>query len=174
MSTVEPMGDTSIRPAYPAWPLLHRQLRGVIEGLTDEQLLLQPTPHRWPIWATVGHLACQRVFWLCDFAGEPGSETTPFTNAAFDCPGDDDLVNVLNGSQLVAALDSTFAIIERLLDIWTADALDEVLRRPEWDDSPVMTRGTLVQRTYAHDVWHCAELNETLSRNDLRLIDIWD
>ena len=47
------------------------------------------------MWATVGHLACQRVFWLCDFAGDPGAETTPFTNAVYHCPGDDDLDHVL-------------------------------------------------------------------------------
>ena len=125
------------------------------------------------MWATVGHLACQRVFWLCDFAGEPGADTTPFTNAAFDCPGDDDLEHVLNAEQLGAALDSTFAIIDRVLDTWTVDSLAEVLRRQEWDESPVMARGELIQRTYAHDIWHCAELNDTLSRNGLPLIDIW-
>jgi len=30
------------------------------------------------------------------------------------------------------------------------------------------------ERTYAHDVWHCGELNETLSQNGLPLIDIWE
>jgi hypothetical protein len=168
------MAGGSIRPAYPTWPLLDRQLRTVVDSLMDEQLLLKPEPDRWPMWATIGHLACQRVFGLCDFAGEPGADTTPFTNAAYNCPGDDDLVNVLTSSQLVAALDSTYAIIDRVLDTWTVDALDEVLRRPEWDDSWVRTRGELVQRTYAHDVWHCAELNDTLSRNGLPLIDIWE
>ena len=163
-----------IRPAYPAWPLLHRQLRTVVESLTDEQLLLKPEPERWPMWATIGHLACQRVFGLCDFAGEPGAETTPFTNAAYNCPGDDDLVNVLTSSQLVAALATTNAITDRVLHTRTLDSLDEVLRRPEWDDSWVRTRGELIQRTYAHDVWHCAELNDTLSRNGLPLIDIWE
>ena len=28
-------------------------------------------------------------------AGEPGAETTPFPNAGYDCPGDDDLEHVL-------------------------------------------------------------------------------
>jgi len=164
----------SIRSAYPNWPMVNQRLRSVVESLTDEQLLLKPSPDRWPMWATVGHLACQRVFALCDFAGEPGAEATPFPNAAWDCPGDDDLENVLGSAQLVAALDSTFTIVERVLDSWTLASLDEVLRRPEWDDSRVRTRGELMQRTYAHDVWHCGELNDTLSRNALPLIDIWE
>ena len=63
----------SIRPAYSSWPTYNRRLRETIAALTDEQLALRPTPERWPIWATVGHTACQRVFWLCDFAGESRS-----------------------------------------------------------------------------------------------------
>ena len=71
------MSDLTIRVAYPKWPQYNRQLRGVVAGLTEEQLANQPTPERWPLWATIGHLACQRVFGLCDVAGEPGAETTP-------------------------------------------------------------------------------------------------
>ena len=168
------MSSVSILAAYSAWPIVNEGLRAVVENLTDEQLLLKPAPDRWPMWATIGHLACQRVFGLCDFAGEPGADTTPFPNAAWNCPGDDDLEHVLDAEQLVVAIDSTWAIIERVLDTWTLDSLDEVLRRPEWDNSWVRTRGALVQRTYGHDVWHCAELNDTLSRNGLPLIDIWN
>ena len=54
----------------------------------------------------IGHLACQRVFWLCDFAGKPGADTTRFTDAGNDCPGDDGLEHVLSAGDLVEALDS--------------------------------------------------------------------
>ena len=84
--------------------------------MTEEQLALRPSPDRWPLWATIGHTACQRVFWLCDFAGEPGAETTRFTNAGYDCPGDDDLEHVLDADALAEALDSTFRIVEHCLD----------------------------------------------------------
>lgn len=154
--------------------MVNQRLRSVVQSLTDEQLLLKPAADRWPMWATVGHLACQRVFGLCDFAGEPGADTTPFTNAAYNCPGDDDLEHVLTAVQLTAALDSTFAIVERVLDEWTLESLDEVLSHPEWGDDWVRTRGVIIQRQYSHDVWHCAELNETLSRNGLPMVDIWE
>ena len=117
------MSNLTIRPAYSSWPRYNQRLRDILATLTDEQLLLRPTPERWPMWATVGHLACQRVFWLCDFAGEPGADTTPFTNAGYNCPGDDDLENVLNAAPLAAALDSTFHIVENCLDRWTLDIL---------------------------------------------------
>jgi hypothetical protein len=168
------MNEMSIRSAYDSWPAYARKLRDGVAALTDEQLALQPTPERWPMWASVGHLACQRVFWLCDFAGEPGAETTRFTNAGYDCPGDDDLEHVLDAGELVEALDSTFRIVERCLETWTFESLEEVLRRPEWDESWAHTRGWVIQRVFSHDLYHIAELNETLGRAGLPQIDLWD
>ena len=168
------MDTQTVRPAYGTWPLHNTRFRDVVARMTDEQLAIQPTPERWPLWASVGHMACQRVFWLCDFAGEPGAEATPFTNAGYNCPGDDDLEHVLSGEALAEALESTFRIIENFLDRWTIDDLDEELRRPEWDSSWVHTRGWVIQRVFTHDVWHAAELNESLGRERLPLIDLRD
>ena len=168
------MSEPTIRPAYSKWPDYNRRLRDVVAGLTGQQLARCPSPERWPLWATVGHLACQRVFWLCDFAGEPGADTTPFTNAGYDCPGDDDLEHVLSATHLAAALDSTFRIVEIALDRWTLDMLGEELRRPEWDGTWVHTRGSVIQRVFSHDVYHVAELNEMLGVAGLPLVDLWD
>jgi hypothetical protein len=163
----------TIRLAYDKWPGINRRLCERVGALTVAQLGITPTPERWPMWATVGHLACQRVFWLCDFAGEPGAETTPFTNAGYDCPGDDDLEHVLNAEQLVAALESTFRLVEGALDRWTLESLADVIRHPEWDESWVHTRGAVIQRVFSHDIAHIAELNETLGRAGLAQIDLW-
>ena len=164
----------TIRPAYRKWPDYNRALRDTVAALTDEQLALRPSPERWPLWATIGHAACQRVFWLCDFAGEPGADTTPFTDAGHNCPGDDDLENVLDADALAAALDSTFRIVESCLDRWTLDMLDEVIRREDFGRDWVHTRGSVIQRVFAHDISHSAELNETLGKVGLPLIDFWD
>jgi hypothetical protein len=168
------VSEPKIRAAYSRWPDYDLRLRDAIAPLTTEQLARQPSPERWPLWATVGHLACQRVFWLCDFAGEPGANTTRFANAGNDCPGDDDLEHVLSAAELVEALASTFAIVERCLDGWTIASLGETLRRPEWDDSWVHTRGAVIQRVFSHDIWHAAEVNEALANAGLRQIDFWD
>jgi hypothetical protein len=114
------------------------------------------------------------VFWLCDFAGEPGAETTPFTNAASNCPGDDDLDHSLDAEALVNALDSTFRIIESCLDRWTLDMLDEVIRREDYGEDWAHSRGWVLQRVLSHDVYHCAELNETLGTAGLPQVDLWD
>jgi hypothetical protein len=168
------MGDATIRTAYPSWPAQHRALRDVVAALTDEQLAIVPAPGRWPVWATVGHTACQRVFWLCDFAGERGADETPFPNAANDCPGDDDLEHVLDARQLAEALDVTFAIVERCLDTWTFGSLAETIDHPEWGDDWARTRGGVIQRVFAHDISHCTELNETFAASGLPQIELWD
>lgn len=163
----------ALRLAFATWPHLNDRLMRAVSGLTAEQLALQPSPGQWPLWATLGHLACQRVFWLCDFAGVPGKETTPFTNAAYDCPGDDDLENVLGPEELAAALDSTFAIVERCLDTWEVGSLPESIRRPEFGPDWVMGRGEVLGRTFAHDVWHAGQLSLTLSAHGLGRVDVW-
>src|SRR5690348_18501199 len=81
----------AIRSAFPTWADQNRRLRERVARLSEAELAIVPGRGRWPLWATVGHLACQRVFWLCDFAGEPGAAESPFPNAGFNCPGDDDL-----------------------------------------------------------------------------------
>ena len=168
------MSEMTIRAVYSSWPEYNRRLRDVVAAMTDEQLAIRPSPDRWPLWATVGHAACQRVFWLCDIAGEPGAETTRFPNAAFDCPGDDDLEHVLSPMDLADALDSTFRIVESCLDRWTLPMVEEEIRLPEWDGSWVPTRGAILLRVFSHDVSHIAELNEALGIAGLRQVDLWD
>ena len=52
--------------------------------------------------------------------------------------------------------------------------LEEEIRNPEWDGSPVPTRGWVIQRVFAHDVSHITELNEALGNAGLRQVDLWD
>lgn len=165
---------SDLRTVYSFWPRLNERLATVAANLTAEQLMLKPSPDQWPVWATIGHLACQRVFWFCDFAGEPGADTTPFTNAAYNCPGDDDLGHVLGAEQLASALRSSFAIIQRALDTWTLESLSETIRRPEFGPDWHMRRGVLLERTLAHDAWHAGQASQTLSAHGVARIDIWE
>jgi hypothetical protein len=165
------MHEPTIRAAFPSWAHYNRRLRDAVEGLTVEQLAIRPAPDRWPLWATIGHAACQRVFWLCDFAGEPGAAESPFPDAGDNCPGDDDLEHAWDGPSLAGALDETFAIVERVLDTWTLPMLAETINDGEGDR--VHTRGWVLQRVLAHDVAHIAEVNEVLGGAGLPQIDIW-
>jgi hypothetical protein len=164
----------SIRAAYSKWPEYNQRLRDVVGGMTVKQLAFQPSQERWPLWASIGHLACQRISGLCGQAGEPGADTTPFPNALYNCPGDEDLEHVLSAVDLVGALESTFRIIDACLDNWTPEMLEDVLRRQFGPEEWVSTRGAVIQRCFAHDIYHTAELNECLDRMGLSKVDLWE
>ncbi len=167
------MQDPSIRSAYGSWPGYDQRLRDVVATMTDAQLAIAPAPGRWPLWATIGHVACQRVSWLCGVAGEPGAEATPFPDALHRCPGDEYLEPVLDAGQLVVALASSFRVVEGCLDRWTTGMLDEEIRRTFGDETWAHTRGWVIQRVFSHDVYHIAELNEALGAAGLDQVDLW-
>src|SRR6185436_18052833 len=108
-------GPMSVRAAYNRWPQYNRRFTERVAELTDEQLAFRPSAEHWPIWAIVGHTAGSRVYWLCHVFGEPGAETTPFTDPTGE-GWEDDLEHPRSSAELVGALTSTFAIIEGALD----------------------------------------------------------
>jgi hypothetical protein len=90
-------------------------------------------------------------FWLCDVAGEPGAETIPPPTLR-STARDNDLEHVLDAGALGDGLDATFRIVDASLDRWTLDMLSEAISDPEWRRFNDYTRGSIVQRVFAHDV----------------------
>jgi uncharacterized damage-inducible protein DinB len=154
------------------WPQYNRRLRDVIAAMTPEQLAIRPATDRWPIWATVGHTAAARVYWLCDVVGEPGAETTPFGLGAEE-GWEDDLDHPRRADELIEALDTTFRLIEGCLDRWTPDMLADETRREYAGSVQVHTRSSILQRLFSHEAYHCGELSQTLGINGLPQIDLW-
>ena len=166
------MSNSTIRAAYEMWPQYNRRLRDVIGAMSDEQLAIRPSADLWPIWATVGHTAGARVYWLCDVVGEPGAEETPFEAGAEE-GWEDDLSRPRGSEELVEALDSTFRIIERCLDRWTPDMLGDEIRREYAGNTQVHTRSSILQRLITHEAYHCGELSQTLGIHGLPQIELW-
>jgi len=163
----------TIRPFYDMWPQYNRRLREVIGAMSAEQLAVRPSPDAWPIWATVGHTAGGRVYWICEVIGEPGADTTPFVDAASGIGWEDDLDHPRGADELVGALDSTFRLIEGCLDRWTPEMLADQIHRDHNGTDQVHTRSSIVQRLFSHDAYHCGELSQTLGIAGLPQIDLW-
>lgn len=165
-------GSARLREAYGMWPQYNRRLRDVIGAMSAGQLAIRLSPEGLPIWATVGHTAAMRVYWLCDVIGETGKERTPFTDAE-DYDWADDLDHLRSADELVSALDSTFVLIEACLDRWTPEMLAHEVRREHGGTVQLHTRGSVLQRLLTHEAYHCGELSQTLGIHGLPQIDLW-
>ncbi len=162
-----------IRTFYGMWSQYDHRLREVIGAMTDEQLAIRPSPERWPIWATVGHTAGTRVYWLCSVLREPGADTTPFSDLGDDTGWEDDLDHSRSAAELETALETTWAIIDRCLDTWTPATLEDEVVLTYGDVRRVHTRASIVQRLFTHEAYHCGELSQTLGIAGLPQIDLW-
>ena len=161
-----------IRAFYSMWPHYNRRLVEVVGSMSDEQLAIRPSPERFPIWATVGHTAGARVYWLCVVIGEPGIETTPFTDPANE-GWEDDLDTPRRADELVMALETTFGIVDSCLDRWTPEMMGDEIVREYAGRRQVHTRSSILQRLLTHDAYHCGELSQTLGIERLPQIDLW-
>jgi uncharacterized damage-inducible protein DinB len=170
----------SVRRFFDQWPQYNRRLTEVIATLTDEQLAImpwpgaEPGPNTWPIWGTVGHTAGVRVYWLCGVAGEPGFDATPFTDPQSDLGWEDVPDRPRSASELVGALETTWAIVDGVLDRWTPELLDEPIERAYEARRTIHTRGEILQRLFTHEAYHCGELSQTLKLHGLPQVDLWD
>ena len=162
-----------IRQFYDRWPQYNRRLTEIVGAMSDDQLAIRPARDRWPIWATVGHTAAARVYWLCGILGEPGAGTTPFPDPMSGDGWEDDLDHPRRARELVEALDTTWAIIDGCLDRWTPAMLEETVERSYGDERQVHSRASIVQRLLTHEAYHCGELSQTLGIEGLPQIDLW-
>jgi hypothetical protein len=113
-----------------------------------------------------------RVYWLCTVIGEPGLDTTPFSDDPTD-GWEDHLDHPRSAEELVRALNSTFTIVEGCLDRWTPEMLSDEIRREYQGSTQVHSRASILQRLFSHDAYHCGELSQTLGIHGLPQIDLW-
>ncbi len=163
----------SIRLFYDRWSQYNRRLTEVVRAMSDEQLAIRPASDGSPTWATLGHTAGVRVYWLCGVLGEPGAERTPFTDPLSGAGWEDDLSHPRTAAELVEALDTTWAIIDRCLDQWTPAMLQEPVERFYGDERQIHSRASILQRLLTHEAYHCGELSQTLGIAGQPQIDLW-
>ncbi|MHB8504031.1 MAG: DinB family protein, partial [Candidatus Acidiferrales bacterium] len=140
-----------------------------------EQVQLSPSPHLWPIWATIGHLAGARVYWLCAIFNEPGAEQTPFAQATPEGwdGWEDNLDHPREPDELIAALESTWRIVQACLESWTPEMLQQEFRRERGSTIQMHTRQSVLMRLITHACEHIGEICVTLGMNRLQEIDLW-
>jgi uncharacterized damage-inducible protein DinB len=165
--------DTPVGRFYDGWQTYNERIVEIVRDLSDEQLQVRPAADRWPIWATVGHTAGARVYWLCGVFGEPGAETTPFPDPGSGIGWEDDLDTPRSAAELTEALESSWRIIAGCLERWSPEVLFEDFAGQAGKRTQIHTRQSVLVRLLSHDAYHCGELSQTLGINGLPQIDLW-
>jgi uncharacterized damage-inducible protein DinB len=163
----------SIRHLYSDWTQYRSRLVDGIRNLTDAQLAISAGPEHAPIWALAAHCAGVRTYWLCGVLGEPGAGTTPFPDPMADSGWEDDLEHPRSAGELVYALETTGAIVERVLDTWTPNDLQVEFERRYGDVVQRHTRRSILLRLLSHDAFHSGEISQLLGVHGLPAIDLW-
>jgi uncharacterized damage-inducible protein DinB len=162
----------SIRPFYADWAGYNRRAAEALGGLSTSDLALIAGFNQWPIWAVAGHTVAARAFWLCHVAGEPGAETTPFTDPT-GFGWEDDLSVVRSAEELVGAYESTWRIVAGCLERWTPAMLGESIRRQGRAGMSLHTRQSILLRLINHEAYHVGEISLALGANGREPIDLW-
>lgn len=165
--------DKSVGRYYEGWHIYNERIIEVVRDLSAEELAVRPAPDRWPIWATVGHTAGARVYWLCGVFGEQGAEATPFSDPVSGIGWEDDLDTPRTAGELIVALDTTWRIIDDCLRRWTPNLLFEQFEPQAGKKTQVHTRQAVLMRLFSHDAYHCGELSQTLGIHGMPQIDLW-
>lgn len=165
--------DTSVRRFYEGWHTYNERIVEVVRDLSAEELQVRPAPEGWPMWATLGHTAGVRVYWLCGVFGEPGAEATPFADPLNGLPWEDDLDTPRTADELTEALTTTWQVIAGCLQRWTPAVLFEQFEPLADKRTQVHTRQAVLMRIISHDAYHCGELSQTLGINGMPQIDLW-
>lgn len=163
----------TIRRFYADWTQYRSRLVEAVRGLDAPQLSLSAGPDHAAIWALAAHCAGTRTYWLCGVLGESGADTTPFPDPFAELGWEDDPDHPRSAAELVVALETTDAIIERCLDTWTEDVLEVEFPRQIGDIVQMHTRRSILLRLLSHDAFHSGEISQVLGANGRPSIDLW-
>lgn len=165
--------DTSVGRFYEGWQIYNERIVEVVRDLSAEELAVRPADDLWPIWATVGHTAGARVYWLYGVFEEAGVETTPFSDPLSGIGWEDDLDTPRTAAELTEALETSWRVIAGCLQRWTPDMLFDQFEPQANKKTQVHTRQSVLIRLLSHDAYHSGELSQTLGIHGSPQIDLW-
>ena len=158
--------------AYPDWRQYNGRIVRAVRNLTADQLAIRIAPTHGTIWELAAHCAGTRVYWLCGVFGEPGADTTPFPDPSGE-GWEDDPSHPRSGEELAWALETTWALVEGVLNRWTIADLGVSFDRDFGGVVVPHTRASVLNRMVSHDAFHAGEISQLLGANGLEEIDLW-
>lgn len=110
---MQPHPPSTLAVIYENWRSYHEKLRHCIAPLTNEQLLLQPAAHMWPVGQLVQHIISVRAGWFSGTLQEDDDGMNQYMEwGQRESPA-------RSAVELVRGLDETWVFIEARLQRWT-------------------------------------------------------
>ena len=151
---------------YENWRGYQEKLRNAVAPVTDEQLLLQPAPHMWPLGQLIQHIIGVRAGWFSGTMQEPDAAMNEYMEwGRRESPA-------RNGAELARGLDETWAFIEARLRRWTPEDCAETF--PDEFDGEVyyVSRSWIIYHVLEHDLHHGGEVSLIMGSHGLASVGI--
>jgi uncharacterized damage-inducible protein DinB len=156
----------SLSPFYAGWDVSQQQLVAAIAPLTAEQLALRAAPEQWSIGRLVAHVIAARVVHFHLRMGEGNSDLAPM--AAWGEDGEP----LRSAAELVAGLETSWQMIQKVLARWTPADLGPVFPHPLRAEWPARSRQWIIWHVLEHDLHHGGELSSILGAHGLAAVDL--
>lgn len=151
---------------YESWRGYQDKLRSCIAPLTEEQLLLQPAAHMWPLGQIVQHIISVRAGWFSGTLQEDDAAINAYMEwGQRDSPA-------RSAAELAHGLDETWAFIEACLRRWTPEDCAKTFP-DEWEGQiNEVSRSWVIYHVLEHDLHHGGEVSLILGMHGLRGPDL--
>lgn len=151
---------------YENWRGYQEKLRDCITPLTNDQLLLQPATHLWPLGQLVQHIIAVRAGWFSGTLQENDAAMNQYMGwGQRESPA-------RSAAELVRGLNETWAFMEACLQRWTPDDCGKTFP-DEWDGQIYqVSRSWVIYHVLEHDLHHGGEVALILGMHGLRALDL--
>jgi len=163
---MQPDTRSTLDVIYENWRGYNGRLQKCVAPLTNEQLLLQPTPRLWPLGQIVQHIISVRAGWFSYTLQEHDDVMNEYSLwGQRDSPE-------RSATELVRGLDETWVFIESRFQRWTP--ADCAKTFPDEADGQIyeVSRSWVIYHVLEHDLHHGSEVSLILGMNGLQPLDI--
>ncbi len=162
-----PHTPSTLGVMYENWRGYQDKLRDCIAPLTNDQLMLQPAAHMWPLGQLVQHIIAVRAGW---FSGTLQDDDKAMS--AYMAWGQRESPTRSAG-ELVRGLDATWAFIESRVQRWTpADYAQTFPDEAADGQTYEVSRSWVVSHVLEHDLHHGGEVSLILGMHGLPTPDL--
>lgn len=157
---------------YKGWDIHQRHLVKAITPLSPEQLTLRAAPQLRTLGELAAHIIAVRARWLSLDLREGGTLITPFMSWDGWSPQPErEVPPVRTASELVSGLETTWQVLQEVLDRWSVADLEEIFP-PTYPEEESFTRQFVLWHLIEHDLHHGGELSFTLGMHGLKGLDL--